>query len=65
MPSLRATWDKSVSLLLLLLTCWLCSLGLTEAGTVTASGGGLIKPGEDLELTNTMTEEWDRCYWYW
>ena len=34
-------------------------------GTVSASGGGIVKAGDDLVLTYTMTEEWERCYWYW
>ena len=38
---------------------------VSGAGSVSATGGGVIKVGQDLELTYTMEEEWERCYWYW
>ena len=32
---------------------------------VTATGGGVVKPGDDLVLTYNVGEAWDRCYWFW
>ena len=32
---------------------------------VTATGGGIVKPGDDLVLTYNVGEAWDRCYWFW
>ena len=38
---------------------------VSGAGSISATGGGIVKAGDDLVLTYTMEEEWDRCYWYW
>ena len=50
----------TLSLLLLL-------LGAAEAAAknVTATGGGIVKPGDNLVLTYHVGEVWDRCYWFW
>lgn len=32
---------------------------------ISASGGGIVKPGSDLVLTLDVAEVWDRCYWFW
>ena len=32
---------------------------------VTATGGGIVKPGDDLVLTYHVGSAWDRCYWFW
>ena len=32
---------------------------------VTATGGGIVKPGDDLVLTYHVGAAWDRCYWFW
>ena len=35
------------------------------AKEVTATGGGIVMPGDDLVLTYNVGEVWDRCYWFW
>ena len=60
---------------------WLCVsviiltiIHADEARTIVASGGGVVKIGQDLVLTYKVTEAylgdpdngpWERCYWYW
>ena len=34
------------------------------AKEVTATGGGIVKPGDDLVLTYHVGSAWDRCYWF-
>ena len=40
-----------------------------HAQKVEATGGGIVKPGDDLVLTYTPKLEdganWDRCQWFW
>ena len=44
---------------------FLCLLqGRTWAKHITATRGGIVKPGEDLTLTLHVGSEWERCYWY-
>ena len=45
-------------------------LGAHEAAAktpknVTATGGGIVMPGDDLVLTYHVGAAWDRCYWFW
>jgi hypothetical protein len=51
---------------LLLLASLTALFAQTVVGTnVTASGGGIVKPGNDLVLTYNVGFQWDRCYWFW
>eukprot|EP00096_Caligus_rogercresseyi_P006392 TRINITY_DN2279_c0_g1_i4.p2 TRINITY_DN2279_c0_g1~~TRINITY_DN2279_c0_g1_i4.p2 ORF type:complete len:236 (+),score=63.79 TRINITY_DN2279_c0_g1_i4:189-896(+) len=38
--------------------------GALGSYNLTASGGGLLKPGESLALSATTGTTFDRCYWY-
>ena len=56
-------WETIVFVCLLLAVNF---IDVTQAaGVVTATGGGVLLPGQDLELTNTLDKEWDLCYWFW
>lgn len=46
--------------LLLLLLFYNTSYG----GKITATGGGIVKPGQDLVLTYHVGKVWDRCRWF-
>ena len=35
-----------------------------ESYNITASGGGVVKLGSDLELSLKIGEVWDRCRWF-
>ena len=52
--------DATLCLLLLL-----GSHAAAAAKNITATGGGVVKPGDDLVLTYNVGSVWDRCYWFW
>ena len=38
---------------------------LTEAGELSATGGGIVKPGETARLSYIVEEAWSQCFWFW
>ena len=37
---------------------------VSESHNITATGGGVVKPGSDLELSLELGKVWDRCRWF-
>ena len=56
-----AARDAALCLMLLLLG----SREAAAAKNITATGGGVVKAGDDLVLTYNVGSVWDRCYWFW
>ena len=39
--------------------------GLVCSKNISATGGGVVRPGSDLVLKYEVDHRWERCYWYW